>query len=92
MEGLYGVDMEQMLGRQREVSDVEAVGVCVEEVALEHVADFEQQLCVDARTVKDLIDVCAVAAELLGKPYYAPRLASELLLDEFANKNLAHRQ
>ncbi len=42
-------------------SDVEAVGVTVEEVALEDVADAQQELGVDARAVEDLIDVCAVA-------------------------------
>lgn len=46
----------------------ELAGIWLEEIIFQDVADFEQQRCVDARTVKDLIDVGAVAIEFAREP------------------------
>ena len=74
------------------LSDREAIGLYIEEVAFQHIADTQQKLCIDACAMEYLVDIRAVAAQLVGEPDDRSVLAAELLLNKLADKNLAHKK
>lgn len=74
------------------LSDRKAIGIYIEEVAFQHIADTQQKLCIDACAMEYLVDIRAVAAQLVGEPDDRSVLAAELLLNKLADKNLAHKK
>lgn len=76
----------------RLLSDRQTVGVNVEEVTFQHIADTQQKLCVDAGPVENLVDVRSVAAKLVGEPDDRTVLATELFLNKLTYKNLTHKK
>lgn len=73
------------------LAEVKAIGVLFKKVTLKHIADFQQQLRVNGRSVEYLIDICAITIKLARQPNHRTLLRSEFVLNGFANKNLVHR-
>ena len=57
----------------------------LEEIIVQQIADFEQQVCIDPFSVEDLVGVLAREAELAGEPGDGAPLPVEFLLDEVAD-------
>ncbi len=57
---------------------------------MEHHADFKEKVCVNAIAAENLVDVRAVAVELIGEPNNGALLLAEFFLYFFSNNNLAH--
>ena len=72
------------------VAEFETGGIVDKEVAVECVADLQQEFGVDTAAVEDFIDIRAVAVEFLREPYYRSLLRSQFVLDNSADKNFVH--
>lgn len=66
--------------------------VWFEEIAAQGAGDAQEQLRVDAVTVENLVDVGAVAPELLREPHHRLLLRLQLVLDKFANIYCRHKK
>lgn len=72
-------------------SEVQARSVEAEEVALEHLADPEEHLAVDAFPVEDFVNVRAVAIKFVCQPNHSPFLGAEFIFYDSADVDLVHR-
>ena len=61
------------------------IRVAFEEIVIQQVADFEQQVGVNPRAVEDFVGVLPRIAQLLGEPCDAAPLPLQFLLDEVAD-------
>lgn len=64
---------------------VPVIRITLEEIVVQQVADFEEQVGVDPAAVEDLVGVLAGEAELAGEPGDGAPLPVEFLLDEIAD-------
>lgn len=64
---------------------VPVIRITLEEIVVQQVADFEEQVGVDPAAVEDLVGVLAREAELVGEPGDGAPLPAEFLLDEVAD-------
>ena len=64
---------------------VPVIRITLEEIVVQQVADFEEQVGVDPTAVEDLVGVLAREAELAGEPGDGAPLPVEFLLDEIAD-------
>ena len=64
---------------------VPVIRITLEEIVVQQVADFEEQVGVDPAAVEDLVGILAREAELAGKPGDGAPLPAEFLLDEVAD-------
>lgn len=52
------------------------------EIVVEQIADFEEEVGVDPRSIEDFVDVLAREIKLFGKPGDASALVAELYFDK----------
>jgi hypothetical protein len=63
------------------------LGIEGKEISLHRKTDFHQQVGADALTAKDVVDIGAVAIEMLRKPHHATTLAKQFVMNLFTNMN-----
>ena len=64
---------------------VSVIRKALEEIIVQQIADFEQQVRIDPAAVEDLVGILAREAELAGEPGDGAPLPVEFLLDEVAD-------
>ena len=64
---------------------VSPIRIALEEVIIQQITNFEQQVRIDPRAVEDLVGVLPRKAELLGEPSDAAPLSYQFFLDEVAD-------
>lgn len=74
------------------LAEVKAIDIFLKKVSPKHITDLQQQLSINGRPIKYLIDISAITIELARQPYYRTLLGPEFALNGFTNKNLIHRR
>ena len=64
---------------------VPVIRITLEEIVVQQVADFEEQVGVDPRAVEDLVGVLPRAAQLRGQPSDGKPSAGQFSLDEMSD-------
>lgn len=61
-----------------------------EEVIIQQIADFEEHIGIDPRTVKDLVDILPRIAQLFSEPGDGATLLLKHLFDNMSNMGFFH--